>query len=124
MKKEMLITLLIGVIGIGGIGFLMMNKPSTRPVPSSVIPTGSQVSTSFKLSDIAIHTSAEDCWVIVENNIFNVTSYIPNHPGGPDKIIPLCGKDATAAFNTKGGKGPHSLKAQETLTSMFVGTIE
>jgi cytochrome b involved in lipid metabolism len=49
-----------------------------------------------------------------------VTSYAQKHPGGVDTIYPYCGKDATEAFITKGGKGSHSLKALELLKNFEV----
>jgi cytochrome b involved in lipid metabolism len=75
-------------------------------------------------SDVATHNTVSDCWMIVNNSVYNVTSYIPMHPAGPGTIIPYCGKDGTTAFNTKGGKGSHSQKAQQMLSSYLVGPLK
>ncbi|MCL4125827.1 UNVERIFIED_CONTAM: hypothetical protein GTU68_064697, partial [Idotea baltica] len=41
------------------------------------------------------HSSEEDCWIIINNNIYNVTNFLENHPGGVDAIMEWAGKDAT-----------------------------
>jgi len=118
MKKELLISILLGVIGIGVVVYFLLRKPaSTVIVPSDA-------KTALSKADVAKHAIESDCWVIVNSNVYNVTDYIPNHPAGPQAIIPLCGADATEAFNTRNGKGPHPAKALETLQSMLVGTMQ
>jgi len=118
MRKELLISILLGVIGIGVVVYFLLREPaSTVIVPSDV-------KTALSKADVAKHATESDCWVIVNNNIYNVTNYIPNHPAGPQTIIPLCGADATEAFNTRNGKGPHLPKANQQLESMLVGAIE
>ncbi len=52
----------------------------------------------IRLSEVEKHNTPEDCWIIIGNKVYDVTDYIPIHPGGPDTIIPLCGKNATLEF--------------------------
>ena len=93
---------------------------SASPVASSSPTTGVKTVT---VAEVAKHNSKSDCWVIISGKVYNVTSVIPNHPGGPDKIIPLCGKDATEAFTTRDGQGAHPSSAQQQLQSVFVGNL-
>lgn len=123
MKKELLIASLLGILGLVGIGVILFKKPTPPPALPKTTPIPSQAQTTIKISDVAMHAKETDCWVIVNDKVYNITSYLPNHPGGPDKIIPLCGKDATSAFNTRGGQGPHSPKAEQTLQSYYVGNL-
>ena len=78
---------------------------------------------SITSDQVAQHNSVNDCWLIINNKVYNVTSYINLHPTGPESIISQCGKDATIAFNTKGGKGSHSQKAQDALINYYVGNF-
>lgn len=48
--------------------------------------------------DIAKHNSAESCWVIVHGKAYDVTEFLPEHPGGPKIILKYAGKDATEAY--------------------------
>lgn len=40
---------------------------------------------SKKLSgdEIAKHNSRESCWVIIHGRAYDVTEFLPEHPGGP-----------------------------------------
>jgi L-lactate dehydrogenase (cytochrome) len=49
-------------------------------------------------SDIAKHNSNESCWVIIHGKAYDVTDFLPEHPGGPKIILKYAGKDATAEF--------------------------
>lgn len=79
---------------------------------------------TLSLLTVAKHTTKTDCWIVVDNKIYNVGAYAPFHPGGEDRITSMCGKDATVAFNTKGGIGNnHSSGARATLEKYYIGTI-
>lgn len=113
MKKELVISLVLVIVVIGGILLSMQKKPASTE----------QTSSSTSKETVAKHNTKDDCWVIVNNNVFNVTSYIPNHPAGPDIIISVCGQDATALFTSRNGKGPHPDKVQASLNQMLVGSL-
>lgn len=99
-----------------------LNNTSTVNLGNNSDPTITGVST-FTVATIAEHNKAEDCWIVISNKIYSVSSYLNTHPGGAAIIIPYCGKDATQAFATKDGKGVHSALAQELLASFYIGTI-
>ena len=69
--------------------------------PSSPSSSATNASTSYTLSDVAKHDTAEDCWAAIDGGVYDLTSWISRHPGGPDKIEPLCGTDATQKFRTQ-----------------------
>jgi len=118
MKKELVLSVLIVLVVAGGI--LINTQKKSAP---GITPSAPSTATISK-ENIAKHSSKDDCWVVVNGNVYNVTSYIPNHPGGPQQIIPLCGGDAITAFDTKGGQGQHSLRAQTTLDTLLVGALQ
>ncbi len=79
---------------------------------------------TLTLDEVAKHNSANDCWLIINNNVYEVTKYINDHPGGAQKIISFCGQDATVAFATKGKKNkPHSSSANQLLESFKIGSL-
>lgn len=55
------------------------------------------------LSDIAQHDSKKSCWSAVNGNVYDLTSWIPNHPGGEQAILSMCGKDGSNAYNAQHG---------------------
>lgn len=48
--------------------------------------------------EVAKHNSRESCWVIVHGKAYDVTEFLPEHPGGPKIILKYAGKDATEEF--------------------------
>ncbi len=48
--------------------------------------------------DIAKHNSKDSCWVIVHGRAYDVTDFLPEHPGGSKIILKYAGKDATEEF--------------------------
>lgn len=80
------------------------------------------IQTTLNDATLSQHASASSCWLIINNNVYDVTQYIPFHPGGQQRIISYCGKDATQAFNTKGGHGKHSSSASQTLANYYIGS--
>ncbi|KAH8109771.1 FMN-dependent dehydrogenase-domain-containing protein [Phellopilus nigrolimitatus] len=52
----------------------------------------------FTLDDVAQHDSSTSCWVIIQNKVYDVTEFLPEHPGGAKIILKYAGKDATAAY--------------------------
>ena len=36
----------------------------------------------FSEQDVAQHSSENDCWVIVHGKVYDVTSFLSEHPGG------------------------------------------
>ncbi|KKK12511.1 cytochrome b2, mitochondrial precursor [Aspergillus rambellii] len=50
-------------------------------------------------AQVARHNSKASCWVIVHGKAYDVTEFLPEHPGGQKIILQYAGKDATEAFD-------------------------
>jgi flavocytochrome c len=50
-------------------------------------------------AEIAKHNTEDDCWVVVNGEVLDATSFLGDHPGGKGAIMLYAGKDATAEFN-------------------------
>ncbi|KAJ8597008.1 hypothetical protein M405DRAFT_756764, partial [Rhizopogon salebrosus TDB-379] len=64
-------------------------------LPSQHSPSTMQ---KFTLEQVAKHKTTTSCWVIIRNNVYDVTDFIFAHPGGPNVIMRYAGQDATAAY--------------------------
>jgi cytochrome b involved in lipid metabolism len=53
----------------------------------------------YTLDQVAKHSTESDCWVVVNGQVLDVTSFLGEHPGGKDAILMFAGKDATEEFN-------------------------
>ncbi|CAG8521710.1 25566_t:CDS:1 [Gigaspora margarita] len=50
--------------------------------------------------EIAKHNTYQDCWIIIYDKVYNLSKFLPEHPGGVGVILEQAGKDATLAFST------------------------
>ncbi|PYH67354.1 cytochrome B2 [Aspergillus vadensis CBS 113365] len=50
-------------------------------------------------AEVAQHCSASDCWVVINDEIWDVTEFAPEHPGGSGAILRYAGQDASQAYN-------------------------
>ena len=87
---------------------------------SPLSPTGT---TGLTATEVATHNSSKSCYLIVNNKVYDVTTFLQMHPGGGGLITPYCGKEATQAFNTQGGGGRHSSTAASMLTDYYIGNL-
>ncbi len=103
---------------------------SQSPTSNPDSPVSSDVSKPLTRSEVATHSSKDDCWTIIDGNVYDLTSYIPRHPGGDD-ILEACGTDGSSLFNqrqTAGGESvgsgtPHSGNANSQLQSLLIGEL-
>jgi len=57
--------------------------------------------------------------VIIHNNVYDVTPFLNEHPGGEEVLMEQAGKDATESFEDVG----HSTDAREMMIKYKVGEI-
>ena len=76
---------------------------------------------TYTLADVATHKTASDCWTTVNGSVYNVTSWIKQHPGGSQTIISMCGIDGSGAFD-----GQHGGQKRPTneLVTFKIGTLK
>ncbi|KAF7516795.1 hypothetical protein PCG10_001807 [Penicillium crustosum] len=48
---------------------------------------------------ISQHKTPEDCWIVVEKQVWDVTDFLEEHPGGSAIILKHAGGDATKAYS-------------------------
>lgn len=58
------------------------------------------MSKQFSLQEVSRHNKEHDCWIIIDNKVYDVTNFLSIHPGGKRVIIPYAGKDASKVFHS------------------------
>jgi len=48
--------------------------------------------------EVAKHNNIDSCWVIIHGRAYDVTEFMPEHPGGQKIILKYAGKDGTEAY--------------------------
>lgn len=111
-----------------------LKKETTPPLQKSIIPqqepqtqnTYKQPNTKdinsfiFTMDEVSIHNSPSNCWSAINGSVYDLTSWISRHPGGPEKIIEICGTDGSEKFN---GQHGDSRRPQQALFLLKIGTL-
>lgn len=50
-------------------------------------------------NEVAKHNTADSCWVILYGNVYDVTDFLPQHPGGQKVVLQLAGQEATEQYD-------------------------
>nr|XP_032518666.1 cytochrome b5 reductase 4 isoform X4 [Danaus plexippus plexippus] len=50
-------------------------------------------------TELATHNTQEDAWLAIRGRVYNITYYLPYHPGGPEELMRGAGIDATELFD-------------------------
>ncbi|KAL4939240.1 hypothetical protein BDV06DRAFT_225211 [Aspergillus oleicola] len=53
----------------------------------------------LKGGEVAQHNSKESCWVVIHKKVYDVTEFLPQHPGGAAVVLQYGGKDATEEYD-------------------------
>lgn len=56
-------------------------------------------STCVTLEELRIHSTPDDCWVVLYGNVYDLTFYAAVHPGGSRILTKLAGSDGTANYD-------------------------
>lgn len=91
--------------------------PTPKPTPKPV-STGPK---TYTMAEVQTANSASKCWSVINGNVYNLTSWINQHPGGSAAILSLCGHDGSASFN--GQHGGQQRPANE-LSGFQIGVLK
>jgi len=95
MRKWFLVgVLIILLIVFIVIGRLPKNVTEVSSVGNVIKDNDSRVSGSVKTissDELKSHDSETDCWIAYDGKVYDITSFLPKHPGGIERITPYCG---------------------------------
>ncbi|MED6181910.1 hypothetical protein PIB30_023751 [Stylosanthes scabra] len=75
----------------------------------------------YTFEEVGKHNQKDDCWIIIHGKVYDVTSFLYDHPGGGDVfLVAPDEKDTSVGFDEVG----HSEAAIEMLETYFVGNVD
>lgn len=116
-----LLVIIVGSIVLGN----KLAKNNTVKLPPSaindIVAPGTNISSgSISLLTVTKHNSRSSCWSVIDGSVYDLTSWIPNHPGGEGAILSLCGLNGSEKFNEQHGGNSKILKL---LSGFKIGTL-
>lgn len=54
---------------------------------------------NFSTDELKKHTRDGDCWVSVDGNVYDVSDFLDQHPGGKHHLLENAGRDASKIFH-------------------------
>ena len=133
-KHLLTIIILIG-IAISGIAYFIYKvnpigsattsvaKNIPRPeITAPVVPEQNQTTPAFTVAEVGKHADANSCYSIINDGVYDLTKWISVHPGGAQRILDICGKDGSIAFNKQHGFSKKIMNA--VLPRFKVGNLQ
>lgn len=111
------------VLAWGSLAAFANWSPSALEPTSHAQPQAAANRGLLSVQDVARHSTPKDCWIVIRSKVYDVSDYIASHPAPARTIIDQCGKESTAAFETKQRGRPHSKGAWQLLDAYAIGTL-
>lgn len=130
MIKKIILVVMAG-LAVGGVLYWLGDLGSVDN-PDLAAERTSQPSNGRAINqdEVAQHKNAEDCWTIINTQVFDLTTFIADHPGGSE-ILRACGQDGSSLFNNRttedgqsvGSGRSHSGSAVDILSELYIGDL-
>ncbi|KAI0938568.1 hypothetical protein AcV5_000217 [Taiwanofungus camphoratus] len=76
----------------------------------------------FTLEDVGARSSSSSCWVTRDGKVYDVTNFLPDHPGGDDLILKYAGRDVGEIMKDS-LEHDHSDSAYDMLEECLIGRL-
>jgi cytochrome b involved in lipid metabolism len=73
---------------------------------------------TFTKEEVEKHNKPEDCWIIINGKVYDVTKFLSEHPGGKKVLLNVAGKDASIQF-----AGLHKPEVLSKYAHLCIGTL-
>ena len=111
-----IVALVIALIAYTYSGSRKSGSKKSKAVEAKKVRT---VAGPFEISEVAKHSTANDCWIIVDGKVYDITDYILDHPGG-DSILANAGGDSSVGVH-----GPqHPVSMWDVLKLYYIGDVK
>mmetsp|Transcript_28120 Transcript_28120/g.65335 ORF Transcript_28120/g.65335 Transcript_28120/m.65335 type:complete len:1268 (+) Transcript_28120:118-3921(+) len=74
----------------------------------------------FRPEEVARHNTSDSLWIAVDDQVYDVTDYAAQHPGGAAVLRQMGGREATAAFQA----AHKTSKPRTAMKSLLIGSID
>jgi len=75
------------------------SEPSGGDSGASAGAEEAMTGTPYTMEDVTKHTAPDDCWVVINRKVCDLSKFKDEHPGGVGVITNFAGKDVSAEWN-------------------------
>lgn len=127
----LIVAVLTGHSGATAVWGGLVSDDSPAAAPSASAPDdddedessgapGASGTGGISIAEVAQHDDSASCWAAIEGTVYDLTDWITQHPGGPDRILGICGTDASDEF---GAQHAGQADPTEQLSEFAVGAL-
>jgi cytochrome b involved in lipid metabolism len=105
------------------VGALSAAGSSSGSSSSGALP-GTGTTVALTAAEVLKHSTATDCWSVIKGEVYDLTAYVKDHPGGASLIKAICGLDGSTSFASEhaGAAKPKNILAAFALGPLASGT--
>jgi cytochrome b involved in lipid metabolism len=96
------------------------NNSRDKVVMETLVKVGMQP--EFSIAEVQKHNLPTDCWIVVHNNIYDISNFVPFHPGGL-LILSCAGADATVMFHQYHTPSVINSRLMQQLKKFHIGRV-
>lgn len=117
MKKTLIITMLFGFVFLV---WCTQNDNNQNTNNNNDNTNKNQIKT-YTMAQVQQHDNEQDCWIVLDGKVYDMTEWIPTHPGWA-AILQWCGKDGTDLYENRPmwSGTPHSEWARDLLPQYYI----
>jgi len=73
---------------------------------------------TFTAEEVSKHNTENDCWIILNGKVYDITQFFGSHPGGKRSLLNFAGKDASSNIQF------HSSLMMKQAANFYIGNLE
>ena len=108
-----------GRVGLQFVAFFLVDDHVSSQRVNAIMSKRIRI---FTDEDLAQHSTPSSCWITRNGKVYDVTSFMPDHPGGDDLILKYAGQDVGEVMKDP-EEHEHSEAAYDMLDEYLVGRV-
>ena len=70
---------------------------------------------NYTEEEVSLHNVEGDCWIIINKDVYDITEFLDDHPGGRSILLKFGGTDVTEYF-----KELHNIDIIDTIAKKYL----
>ena len=115
---------LIGTVGTSVLASAFLLEKNFNKNKMEKNPDKPKIENTFTYDEVSKHNINNNIWVTYKENVYDISKFINNHPGGKDKIMLAAGKGLEPYWNTYKQHTNNPSIIKDILEPMKIGTLK